>query len=48
MIIERKENVYVQPECKVFQVQLQRMIATSGVSTQSDNDPDDFSYGGTL
>ncbi len=48
MTIETKEkNFYVQPVCKVIEMDLQQMIAASGVSSQN-NDPDDFGWGGNL
>jgi len=31
-------NVYVQPECKVYQVQFEQMVATSETSTQSNEE----------
>lgn len=33
---DEKRNVYVQPECKVIQVDLQQMIATSGEAPNFD------------
>jgi len=46
MKTDNKEmNVYVQPECKVYQVKVQKMIATSDsqVSTES-LDEEDFTW----
>lgn len=34
---DEKRNVYVQPECKVIQVDLQQMIATSGEAPNYEN-----------
>jgi len=38
MTTESKENVYVQPDCKVYQVHVQQMIATSPGTTSGNEE----------